>query len=313
MKSWMFARTLKTVALLAAVATLTSGCFLVSPTVDFTYTLSQGTPPCEVEFDGSSSRDPYGSIVWFDWDFGDGSTGSGQLTTHTYTTSGAFPVQLSATNSGGRVGKVSKTITVLPTYVPPPSLPPYVLPPDTQPPTFSNPLRFEGHESPQVAPTFPSEVAVFMEYVGDYEGGIPRGCFRVAVLDALHQRLGQLVDTTARYFMGRIDNVGGPGPYFLDIVALGDWAITVYTGGESLAPPQTFRGCSSLRLSQFSPLFDLRAGPVAFYFDRPDMVLFDYLRNTETPLFHEMDVLGGTYAVGVPGGGCWEVSVEQRQ
>jgi parallel beta-helix repeat protein len=42
-----------------------------------------GTP---VQFDGSASFDPDGTIVSYQWDFGDGNTGSGVAPKHTYTT-----------------------------------------------------------------------------------------------------------------------------------------------------------------------------------------------------------------------------------
>jgi hypothetical protein len=42
--------------------------------------------PCSVtqSFDGGASSDPDGSIVRYDWEFGDGQTGSGQTVQHTY-------------------------------------------------------------------------------------------------------------------------------------------------------------------------------------------------------------------------------------
>jgi PKD repeat protein len=64
-----------------------------------------------VEFDGSGSKDDDGSIVSYSWDFGDGSTGSGESTTHSYTTSGAYTVTLTVTDNEGALD--SDTMTVL--------------------------------------------------------------------------------------------------------------------------------------------------------------------------------------------------------
>lgn len=46
------------------------------------------------------------------WNFGDGSRGRGQTTTHTYNRAGTYNIQLSVTDSAGRVGMVEENITV---------------------------------------------------------------------------------------------------------------------------------------------------------------------------------------------------------
>jgi hypothetical protein len=53
----------------------------VPPVADFTVTVDGVT----VVVDASPSYDPDGQIVSFDWDFGDGTTDSGMIATHTYT------------------------------------------------------------------------------------------------------------------------------------------------------------------------------------------------------------------------------------
>lgn len=51
-----------------------------------------------VQFDGSGSSDPDGSIVSYQWDFGDGSTGTGVSPVHSYNSDGSFTVTLTVTD-----------------------------------------------------------------------------------------------------------------------------------------------------------------------------------------------------------------------
>jgi len=73
------------------------------------------TPTCtalDCSFDGSASFDPDGSIVSYDWDFGDGSTGTGATTAHTYATDGSYTVTLTVMDDAGAVASVSQTVSV---------------------------------------------------------------------------------------------------------------------------------------------------------------------------------------------------------
>ena len=57
---------------------------------------------CTVDASGSSDTAP-GTIASYAWDFGDGTTGTGVSTTHTYTTSGAKTITLRVTDNQGLV------------------------------------------------------------------------------------------------------------------------------------------------------------------------------------------------------------------
>jgi PKD repeat protein len=71
-----------------------------------------GTVGIAVTFDGSGSTDPDGSIVAYDWDFGDGTTGTGVSPTHTYAASGTFTVSLTVTDDAGDSDTATTSATI---------------------------------------------------------------------------------------------------------------------------------------------------------------------------------------------------------
>lgn len=89
--------------------------FIVSPTT----TLSSGQ---KAYFDASASVDPDGKIVRYDWNFGDGKSGSGVKTQHIYynttNTSVTYQVQLKVTDNVGLYDTATATITVSPLSCP---------------------------------------------------------------------------------------------------------------------------------------------------------------------------------------------------
>ena len=56
---------------------------------------------CSVDLDGSASYHPDGTIVSYDWSFGDNTTGSGVSVSHTYTVVGIYDVDLTVTDDRG--------------------------------------------------------------------------------------------------------------------------------------------------------------------------------------------------------------------
>jgi glucose/arabinose dehydrogenase len=72
-----------------------------------------GQSPLDVSFTGSSSTDPDGDPLSYDWDFGDGSAHSSQANpTHRYTTNGAFTAQLTVSDGRGLSGTDTVTISL---------------------------------------------------------------------------------------------------------------------------------------------------------------------------------------------------------
>ncbi|HLW99400.1 MAG TPA: PKD domain-containing protein [Candidatus Acidoferrales bacterium] len=65
-----------------------------------------------VTFNGSASTVPPGQTPGYSWNFGDNSTGTGAMPTHTYSTTGTFTVTLSVKDDTGGVGTNSTTATI---------------------------------------------------------------------------------------------------------------------------------------------------------------------------------------------------------
>ena len=57
----------------------------------------------------SGVTDSDGDTITFAWDFGDGTTGTGSTTTHSYTTAGAFTVKLTANDGHNTPAQVAQT------------------------------------------------------------------------------------------------------------------------------------------------------------------------------------------------------------
>ncbi len=71
-----------------------------------------GTVGVAVQFDGTGSSDADGTIVAYDWDFGDGTTGTGATPSHAYMTSGSFSVTLTVTDDAGDTGIDTTSATI---------------------------------------------------------------------------------------------------------------------------------------------------------------------------------------------------------
>ena len=71
------------------------------PSAVLSTTASAGPIPLAITFDGSDSVDPDGTIVEYDWDFGDGSSGSGESVDHTFAEAGCYEVLLTVTDDEG--------------------------------------------------------------------------------------------------------------------------------------------------------------------------------------------------------------------
>jgi len=95
---------------------LVAGCAAINspPIASFICSQSSGKSSLTVAFDASSSYDSDGTIVSYQWTFGDGSSGTGITTSHTYTTASNrnYTVMLKVTDNEGAQATATRTISV---------------------------------------------------------------------------------------------------------------------------------------------------------------------------------------------------------
>jgi DNA/RNA endonuclease G (NUC1) len=77
--------------------------------VDGPYVSTEGAP---VTMGAAGSLDPNGSVVSYAWDFGDGTTSTGAVVTHTFAQDGVFAVRLTVTDDDGLTDSIVTTATV---------------------------------------------------------------------------------------------------------------------------------------------------------------------------------------------------------
>lgn len=84
------------------------------PTAVFTFSPQSGHAPLDVAFDASGSSDPDGTIASYNWNFGDGGTGSGAHLSHRFVNAGQYTVNLTVTDNDGKSMTVSHLVVVEP-------------------------------------------------------------------------------------------------------------------------------------------------------------------------------------------------------
>jgi PKD repeat protein len=95
---------------------------VTSPSVSITIAGSGNTPPVAsfttsvtnrtVSVNGSASGDPGGSITGYQWNWGDGQTGTGVTNSHTYAADGTYTITLTVTDNLGAQGSTTRTVAV---------------------------------------------------------------------------------------------------------------------------------------------------------------------------------------------------------
>jgi len=82
---------------------------------------TSGTSPLTVNFDASSSSGSAGSILMYEWSFGDEEADTGKTVSHTYRHPDIYTARLTVTDDDGNVDSTSRTITVTAAVGTPPS------------------------------------------------------------------------------------------------------------------------------------------------------------------------------------------------
>jgi len=82
-----------------------------APSASFDRNRSNVTVGTAIEFDASESGDNVG-VSSYEWDFGDGSTATGEQVTHAYAAEGNYTVTLTVTDAAGNVGTASADVSV---------------------------------------------------------------------------------------------------------------------------------------------------------------------------------------------------------
>ena len=102
------------VACICLLAVALAGCELFNrpPTAALSTNTTTGEAPLVVRVNASRSSDPDNNIRSYRWAFGDGRTGSGMSTSHTYSTPGTYTVTLTVTDAYGKYDTARRTITV---------------------------------------------------------------------------------------------------------------------------------------------------------------------------------------------------------
>lgn len=75
-------------------------------------------------FDAGASSDADGSIVGYEWAYGDGATGSGRTKSHTYASAGTYQVSVTVRDDDGATAETSRNVTVEEPASGPPPPPP---------------------------------------------------------------------------------------------------------------------------------------------------------------------------------------------
>lgn len=83
-----------------------------APSASFTANSTSVLTGESIEFDASGSSDIDGSISSYSWNFGDSSTGSGEVVTHSYSSTGDYVVELTVTDDDGVSTSVNTTVSV---------------------------------------------------------------------------------------------------------------------------------------------------------------------------------------------------------
>jgi PKD repeat protein len=313
----------------------------IRPSAAFTASPTSGTAPLAVDFDASDSSDPDGSITSYNWSFGDGSTGTGVTTSHTYNTAGTYTVHLTVIDGQGATGSITQIIQVNTSGQNASPIASFTASPTSGVAPLA--VDFDASDSSDLDGSIASYnwtfgdgstgtgVAIFYTYsipgtytarltVTDNEGATSNASqaisvaagsanFIVLLLDDQGDWVELLVNEIGSFDGSKAIGIDASGLHLLDIQADGDWTITVEqpTPSSAPSPPQSYTGHGQ----EFSP-----AGSANFI-----VLLLDDQGDWVELLVNEIGSFDGSKAIGIdaPGlhlldiqaDGDWTITVEQ--
>ena len=90
------------------------------PVAFFSIAPTTGKAPITINFDATASTDADGTVVGYNWIFGDGSPGAGgAFVSHTYLSEGTYTITLSVADNAGATHSSTRSVAVQPENLPP--------------------------------------------------------------------------------------------------------------------------------------------------------------------------------------------------
>lgn len=86
------------------------------PHAEFTSNRTRAFLPATFEFDAGASSDQDGTITSYNWDFGDGTTGSGKAVSHVYNDEGSYTATLTVTDDKDATDSFSQAVSAVKGY-----------------------------------------------------------------------------------------------------------------------------------------------------------------------------------------------------
>jgi len=99
-------------AMAVATRTIQIGTPNLSPVASFSVLPASPAVGTWARFDATASTDPDGSIVSFQWTFGDGTTTTGNVVYHQFAVAGTYSVVLTVTDNGGATNSATQAVVV---------------------------------------------------------------------------------------------------------------------------------------------------------------------------------------------------------
>lgn len=224
-----------------------------------------GSTPLLVNFSATGSSDPNGTIVSYEWTFGDGNSATGSTASHSYTTTGIYTVQLTVTDDEGLSDSAQTAITVSEIYASPQRLALNIYGSDLDT-TGAGGLFWNGFPASDTSllasdGSVSAFSATLVENYGFVNGG------RGAQTDVVHEDILFPAAVVQSFLADNFDssrngwwslNITSPDPFTADLTAIASFAhnnpgdgihtLQVNIGGTYSAASRSFTGGQSVAL-----------------------------------------------------------------